>query len=119
MRSGGVLFVRAPAIENLVNAKALDRLYIKTWLRVVTAPGANEALEKLSTDRRIEILITDINMPGMDGYELARAAVRMRERLKVIVLSGREAEGCEFPLIRKLFLQQDLVETMRRTTGLC
>jgi CheY-like chemotaxis protein len=61
---------------------------------VVTAPGANEALEKLSTDRRIEVLITDINMPGMDGYELARAAVRMRKRLKVIVLSGRETEGC-------------------------
>lgn len=86
---------------------------------VVTAPGANEALEKLSTDRRIEVLITDINMPGMDGYELARAAVRMRKRLKVIVLSGRETEGCGFPLIRKPFLLRDLVETMRRTTGLC
>jgi CheY-like chemotaxis protein len=45
---------------------------------VVTAKGANEALEKLSTDSRIEILITDVNMPGMDGYELAAAAVRMR-----------------------------------------
>jgi two-component system, cell cycle response regulator CpdR len=86
---------------------------------VVTAPGANEALEKLSTDQRIEVLITDINMPGMDGHELARAAVRMRKRLKVIVLSGREAEGCGFPLLRKPFLLQDLVETMRRTTGLC
>ena len=86
---------------------------------VVTATGGNEALDKLSTDRRIEVLITDINMPGMDGHELARAAVRMRKRLKVIVLSGRETEGCEFPLIRKPFLEQDLVETMRRTTGLC
>ena len=28
-------------------------------------------MEKLSGDRRIEILITDINMPGMDGYQLA------------------------------------------------
>jgi two-component system, cell cycle response regulator CpdR len=86
---------------------------------VVTAPGAKEALDKLSTDRRIEVLITDINMPGMDGHELARAAVRMRKRLKVILLSGRKTEGCGFPLIRKPFLEQDLVETMRRTTGLC
>ena len=86
---------------------------------VVTATGANEALEMLSTDERIEILITDINMPDMDGYELARAAVRMRKRLKVIMLSGREREGREFPLIRKPFLQQDLVETMKSTTGLC
>jgi hypothetical protein len=29
-----------------------------------------EILEKLSIDRRIEIQITDINMPGVDGYEL-------------------------------------------------
>jgi YesN/AraC family two-component response regulator len=69
--------------------------------------------ERLSTDERIEILITDINMPGMDGYELARAAVRMRKRLKVIMLSGREREG------REPFLQHDLVETMKSTTGLC
>jgi CheY-like chemotaxis protein len=86
---------------------------------VVTAKGANEALEKLSTDSRIEILITDVNMPGMDGYELAAAAVRMRKRLKVIVLSGREREDRGFPLIRKPFLQQDLRETMKNTTGLC
>jgi two-component system, cell cycle response regulator CpdR len=86
---------------------------------VLTATGANEALEKLCNDPRIEILITDINMPGMDGRELARAALRMRNRLQVIVLSGREADGCGFPLIRKPFLQRDLLETMRRTTGLC
>lgn len=86
---------------------------------VVTANGANEALEKLSTDSRIEILITDINMPGMDGCELAAAAVRMRKWLKVIVLSGREREGCSFPLIRKPFLQRDLRETMKSATGLC
>lgn len=86
---------------------------------VVTANGANEALEKLSNDMRIEILITDINMPGMDGCELAAAAVRMRKQLKVIVLTGRQREGCGYPLIRKPFLQQELREMMKSTTGLC
>ena len=55
---------------------------------VVTAPNAPKALATLSSDPRIEILITDINMPGMDGYELAEKAKRVREGLKVIVLSG-------------------------------
>jgi CheY-like chemotaxis protein len=54
---------------------------------VITAASGNDALEKLSGDRRIEILITDINMPGMDGYQLAERATRMRGQLRVIMLA--------------------------------
>jgi hypothetical protein len=43
----------------------------------------------------------------------------MRERLKVIVLSGQEGDGHGFPLIRKPFLSQDLRRTMAQHTGLC
>ena len=42
---------------------------------VVTAAGGAEALEKLSIDERIEILITDVNMPDIDGYALAKYAI--------------------------------------------
>jgi two-component system, cell cycle response regulator CpdR len=86
---------------------------------VITVASGNDALEKLSIDRRIEILVTDINMPGMDGYELAEAATRTREQLKVILLSGREQDGSGFPLVRKPFLEQDLKRTMAQYTGLC
>ena len=86
---------------------------------VVTAASGNDALQKLSLDRRIEILITDLNMPGMGGYELAERAKRMRERLKVIVLSGREKDGNRFPFVRKPFLAEDLKRTMEQHTGLC
>ena len=60
---------------------------------VVTAAGGAEALKKLSIDERIEILITDVNMPGIDGYALAKYATQTRESLKVIILSGRESDG--------------------------
>ena len=86
---------------------------------VVTAANATQALRKLSNDRRIEVLITDINMPGMDGYALAKAAQRMRLGLSVIVLSGRESDDCGFPLIRKPFVSEDLRRTMAQHTGLC
>ena len=86
---------------------------------VVAAASGCEALEKLSANRRIEILITDINMPGMDGYELAERAKRMRDGLKVILLSGRERDGSGFPLVRKPFLAHDLKQTMAQYTGLC
>jgi two-component system cell cycle response regulator CpdR len=86
---------------------------------VVSAANATEALEKLSADRRVEVLITDVNMPGMNGYALAEMALQIRERLKVIVLSGRECHGHGFPLIRKPFLIQDLRRAMAQHTGLC
>jgi two-component system cell cycle response regulator CpdR len=86
---------------------------------VVTADNGKNALEKLSTDLRIAILITDINVPDMDGYALAEAAVRMRKQLKVILLSGKESDGHGFPLVRKPFLKDDLIQTMARHTGLC
>jgi two-component system, cell cycle response regulator CpdR len=86
---------------------------------VVTAASAAEALAKLVADQRIEILITDINMPGMSGYELAEKAKQTREGLQVIVLSGQETDGRGFPIIRKPFLQEDLLRTMQRLPGLC
>ncbi|HEX4555875.1 MAG TPA: response regulator [Xanthobacteraceae bacterium] len=86
---------------------------------VVTAANGSEALQRLALDARIEALITDINMPGMDGYDLAARATHLRKELKVIMLSGREMDGRGIPMVRKPFLQEDLVRAMKRTTGLC
>lgn len=47
---------------------------------VIPARHAAEALTKLAADKRITTLITDVQMPGMGGYELAdHAAVRVRD----------------------------------------
>jgi CheY-like chemotaxis protein len=84
---------------------------------VVTAASGLDALERLSENANIDILVTDLNMPGMDGYELAQRAAATRPGLQVIMLSGREIDG--WPVVRKPFLQQDLAHTMKQTTGLC
>jgi CheY-like chemotaxis protein len=86
---------------------------------VVMTTDPRLALDLLAGDERLEILITDINMPEMSGYELAEKAKRARKNLGVIVLSGRETEPHGFPMIRKPFLQEDLARTMEHTTGLC
>jgi two-component system, cell cycle response regulator CpdR len=85
----------------------------------VTALSGPEALDRLSQGPQIEILISDINMPGMDGYELVRQAKHMRGDLQVILLSGREGDGHGLPFIRKPFFAEDLIRTMKQTTGLC
>jgi CheY-like chemotaxis protein len=86
---------------------------------VLTATNAEDALRRISDDSHIEILVTDINMPGMDGRELAARAVHIHKNLKVIVLSGSQVDGCGFPLVRKPFSQDDLRQTMLNHTGLC
>jgi two-component system, cell cycle response regulator CpdR len=86
---------------------------------VVTAAGGRRAIDTLLADDRIEVLITDVDMPDMDGFTMAQAATRMRKELKVIILSGRESDGRGFPLIRKPFMQDDLKRTMAQHTGLC
>ena len=86
---------------------------------VVTASCGTKALEKLKADERIEILITDIQMPGLDGYELAEKARRERPELQIILCSGRAQAAHGLPLIRKPFTEEALAGVMARTTGLC
>jgi len=86
---------------------------------VISAGSGGDALAQLKRNERITILITDINMPGMDGHELAERAKRIRPELKVLQLSGRERRRDGYPMIGKPFTAEDLANTMQHTTGLC
>jgi CheY-like chemotaxis protein len=85
----------------------------------LTARSATEALETLGNDQTIEILISDINMPGLAGLDLAERARSYRPHLKVILLTGGTTDSRGFPLLRKPFAQSDLRRVMVETTGFC
>jgi DNA-binding NtrC family response regulator len=85
----------------------------------LTARSATEALGTIANDRTIEILISDINMPGLAGSDLAERAHSFRPHLKVILLTGGPADSRGFPLLRKPFAQSDLQRVMADATGLC
>ncbi|WP_063994465.1 response regulator [Bradyrhizobium sp.] len=86
---------------------------------VLCAPSGDEALDVLTHNQSVTILITDINMPGMDGHELAERATRIRPSLKVLQLSGRERRREGFPMLRKPFSEEELARVMQQTTGVC
>jgi PleD family two-component response regulator len=48
---------------------------------VLTAATRSEAFTTIAQELHLAILITDINMPGMGGYELAERATRVRNGL--------------------------------------
>ncbi|MGY4460327.1 response regulator [Bradyrhizobium sp. LB13.1] len=103
-----------PAVLDVI-ASMLEEIGCK----VIRANGGAEALDLLQHHDRISILITDINMPSMDGHELAERATRLRPALKVLQLSGRERRRDGFPMIRKPFSEDDLYRVMQQTTGAC
>ncbi len=55
---------------------------------VLRAGDGAEALRLLETNSGIMLLVTDIVMPGMDGWALGRAAKQLYPDLKVLYVSG-------------------------------
>jgi len=81
--------------------------------QVLTANSGNEALGRLDG---VSIMIADISMPGLDGYELAERARRMRPRLQVVLMSGRHSEGHGLPLLNKPLREADLARVLEQMT---
>ena len=88
-------------------------------MRGRTALSGSEALAKLRNDQSIEVLITDLNMPGISGYQLADQAKALRPELKVIVLSGAERDPHGWPLLHKPIHQSDLMRVMAQVGKVC
>ena len=75
-----------PAIREML-AKALRGKYA-----VQTAPDAYAALEILR-ESEIDLLITDLRMPGMDGLTLMRHARRYQGDLPVLMVTAYPSEA--------------------------
>src|SRR5579871_3420200 len=74
----------------------------------LTARSGTDALVELGRDESIDILLADINMPGLSGIELAEQAHDFRPDLRILLLSGRENDAHGFPLLQKPFSRSDL-----------
>src|SRR5690606_7127742 len=55
---------------------------------VVTATDGDEALEKIQNDASIDVLFSDVVMPGLSGVDLARKAASIRPGLRIVLASG-------------------------------
>jgi signal transduction histidine kinase len=56
--------------------------------RVLEAPHAEAALVILRSDRRVDLLFTDVVLPGQSGRSLADAAAEIRPGLKILFTTG-------------------------------
>ena len=64
------------------------RLLERHGYTVLVAANAEEALRLFERSPSIDVLVTDVVMPGASGPELTRQLVEQRPALKVIYMSG-------------------------------
>lgn len=107
-----------------------DEFLISEYLRgilegaghnVVATFDADEAIAVLETDAEIEVVITDINLPGsMDGLLLAEAIRDRWPPIHLIVVTGQAhplnselPSGCLF--LSKPYRPDDILSAVRRS----
>jgi two-component system chemotaxis response regulator CheY len=120
-----------PATILVVDDSRTMRAMVKAALvagdyQVVEAPGAREALRALD-DTPVDLVITDVNMPEIDGLTLVRRLrARPRERTtpilvltteasEVLQAQGREAGATGW--LVKPFQPAQLLQTVRQVLG--
>ncbi|MFP5467940.1 MAG: PAS domain-containing protein [Gammaproteobacteria bacterium] len=99
-----------------------SRMLGKQGYRVTTFPSGEQALAWLeANDEPVDLLVTDQNMPGLSGIDVARELARIRPRIRVVIMSGyvnddlrEQARQCGVhEVLAKQDRVDDLVEAVR------
>ncbi|MCB1646472.1 MAG: PAS domain-containing protein [Pseudomonadales bacterium] len=76
-------------------ARLSARMLSENGFEVTLLSDAQMALDKLASGESYDVLITDILMPGVNGYQLARQAVASLPGIRVLFVSGYGGSGDE------------------------
>ena len=87
------------------------RALVEAGYRVHQANHGREALDLIEgTAAQVDLVVTDLGMPEMDGHELARRLRASRPGLPVLYISGYGDAGTVTPFLQKPFAPDELVD---------
>ena len=120
---------RVLVVEDSLGVRELERVILEgAGYHVETAVDGLDGASRLRDDNPVDIVISDVEMPGMTGFELTRTIRRTKgwENVPVVIMTslgneehrreGLEA-GASAYLLKGEFDQAQLVETVRRLIG--
>jgi DNA-binding NtrC family response regulator len=77
---------------------------------VITAESCEQALERLRTDKKIDLLVSDVIMPdGETGIYLARETARLRPATPILLITGHA-----FGLLEQLGARKNEFEVLEK-----
>ncbi|MDR3538029.1 MAG: response regulator [Acetobacteraceae bacterium] len=95
---------------------------LRDWgYRVLEAPNATEAIAQLTATPHIDLMFSDIRMPGrMDGFGLARWVRERHPTVRILLTTGYEGQGVgpmdslhDGPILRKPYGLEVLRQRLR------
>lgn len=106
----------AEAIRKMVCAMLTQSGY-----NCLEASDGTEALRLLEAAEPVQLVLTDMTMPNMDGAQLARHLSQVRPELRILFMSGyiedpvvRSLESFSFLFLAKPFTASTLMEKVRQ-----
>jgi two-component system, cell cycle sensor histidine kinase and response regulator CckA len=113
-----VLLVEDEAVVRTVVERTLQR----AGYTVVVATSGDDALELTERDSRFDLLISDVVMPGVSGWELGKRLRARWPNLRILYMSGYTEDvmnadgvaGLGAPFLQKPFLPVDLLAAVRK-----
>ena len=120
---------RVLVVEDSLGVRELERVILEgAGYAVETAVDGLDGAARLRDDNVADIVISDVEMPGMTGFELTRTIRRTKgwEHVPVVIMTSLGTEedrrlgleaGASAYLLKGEFDQTQLVETVRRLVG--
>lgn len=101
--------------------RVIERLLEKLGYRVLAAADAEEAIEIFrERDHELDLVLTDVVMPGLTGVEMAEVLKEQRPDMKFLFTSGYTSkelgsnpEAPPEPFLPKPFSMDDLSRSVR------
>ncbi|TPJ66007.1 response regulator [Mesorhizobium sp. B2-7-1] len=109
--------------EPLIRMLVVDTLE-ELGLAAMEAGNAVEATTVLDSDQPVDLLVTDLNLPGgVNGHQLVHLARRTRKDLKVLLITGYAPAAEDVVddrtfVVAKPFLTETLAAHVRHLLGL-